>query len=170
MTKDQGIPYHDETSKLQLVLNAAALLGIQVMLHPFSDPIIQSVAGISILLALIPIIVTLRWTKEEQEDSWCRIVAKRLRDISFVFVITFILLIALFSMTGLTIHLVNAGVVVILWTLASIYFHLLYRKLVRIQNVPLSLDAKKWRADLPKDATFLGILVVLIAAVFYWAN
>ncbi|MCM2676885.1 hypothetical protein [Alkalicoccobacillus plakortidis] len=166
--KDQGIPYYDELSKLQMVFHLSIVWATPLLVYPFRETFMFVLATILIIFGFIPIVVTLFWNKEKQADSWCRVVAKRLRDSSLVFIISIVFVVVLFSFFSIDINFVFAGVLISVCFFSFVYFQILYRKMVRIQNVPLTLDAKKWREDLPRDSIFMLILVALIIIFIYF--
>lgn len=169
MSKNDPIPYYDEQSKLHLLYLLPSMSSLQVIRFPLTDLFAIVFISLTIVLTLVPIFVTLRWNNEQQVDSWNRVVVKRLRDTSFGLIIGFVGLAIMFQFTDYYfIYLSTFSFYFFLWLVFLLYYHFLYQKLLSIQNVSSSVDAKRWREDWPKDVSILVVCLIIIGVVVYF--
>lgn len=168
MSKNDSIPYYDEQSKLHLLYVFPCITSIQIIRFPLTDLFAIVFVSLTIVLTLIPFFVTIRWNHEQQADSWNRVVVKRLRDTSFGLIITFVGFAIMFQFTDYYfIYWSTFSFYFILWFVFLLYYHFLYQKLLSIQNVSSSVDAKRWREDWPKDVSILVVCLIIIGVVVY---
>ncbi|MGN7312042.1 hypothetical protein ACTHQ4_13195 [Alkalicoccobacillus gibsonii] len=168
MSKNDSIPYYDEQSKLHLLYLFPGMSSFQVIRFPLTDLFAIVFVSLITVLTLIPFFVTLRWDKEHQEDSWNRVVVKRLRDTSFALIIAFVALAILFQFIDYYfVYWSTFSFHFFLWLIFLLYYHFLYQKLLSIQDVSSSVDAKRWREDWPKDVSILVVCLVIIGVVVY---
>ncbi|MEY8750039.1 hypothetical protein [Alkalicoccobacillus gibsonii] len=168
MSKNDSIPYYDEQSKLHLLYLFPSISSFQIIRFPLTELFAIILVSLITVLTLIPFFVTLRWDKEHQEDSWNRVVVKRLRDTSFALIIAFVALAIVFQFIDYYfIYWSTFSFYFFLWLIFLLYYHFLYQKLLSIQNVSSSVDAKRWREDWPKDVSILVVCLVIISLVVY---
>lgn len=168
MSKNDSIPYYDEQSKLHLLYLFPSISSFQIIRFPLTELFAIILVSLITVLTLIPFFVTLRWDKEHQEDSWNRVVVKRLRDTSFALIIAFVALAIVFQFIDYYfIYWSTFSFYFFLWLVFLLYYHFLYQKLLSIQNVSSSVDAKRWREDWPKDVSILVVCLVIISLVVY---
>ncbi|MFK3939250.1 hypothetical protein ACI2JA_17245 [Alkalihalobacillus sp. NPDC078783] len=168
MGKNDSIPYYDEQSKLHMLYLISSMASIQIIRFSITDLFAIVFVSLITVLTLIPFFVTLRWDKEQQEDSWNRVVVKRLRDTSFGLIIAFVALAIMFQFTDYYfIYWSTFSFYFLLWLVFLLYYHSFYQKLLLIQNVSSSVDAKRWRDDWPKDISILVIGLVIIGLVLF---
>lgn len=167
MSKNDSIPYYDEQSKLHLLYLFPSISSFQIIRFPLTELFAIILVSLITVLTLIPFFVTLRWDKEHQEDSWNRVVVKRLRDTSFALIIAFVALAIVFQFIDYYfIYWSTFSFYFFLWLVFLLYYHFLYQKLLSIQNVSSSVDAKRWREDWPKDVSILVVCLVIIGLLF----
>lgn len=167
MSKRDSIPYHGEDSKLHLLYLFVGIASIQMIRFPLTDLFIIVLSSLIILLALVPFFVTLRWDQDHQEDSWCRVVVKRLRDTSFSILLACIALTIMYHFINGSFYLSTFSLYGCLWLGFLLYYHFLYKKLLSLQNVSSSVDAKRWREDWPRDVSILLVCLAVIGVVVY---
>ncbi|MEN0642657.1 hypothetical protein MKY91_05725 [Alkalicoccobacillus gibsonii] len=168
MSKNDPIPYYDEQSKLHLLYLLPSTSSFQIILFPLTDLFAIVFIILTIVLTLIPFFVTLRWNNEEQADSWNRVVVKRLRDTSFGLIIAFVGFAIMFQFTDYYFIYWSTFIFYFyLWLVFLLYYHFLYQKLLSIQNVSSTVDAKRWREDWPKDVSILVVGLIIIGIVVY---
>lgn len=168
MSKNDSIPYYDEQSKLHLLYLFSSISSFQIIRFPLTELFAIILVSLITVLTLIPFFVTLRWDKEHQEDSWNRVVVKRLRDTSFSLLVVFVALAIMFQFIDYYfIYWSTFSFYFFLWLIFLLYYHFLYQKLLSIQNVSSSVDAKRWREDWPKDVSILVVCLIIIGLVVY---
>ncbi|MBM0067505.1 hypothetical protein [Alkalicoccobacillus gibsonii] len=168
MSKNDPIPYYDEQSKLHLLYLLSSMSSFQVIRFSLADLFAIVFISLTIVLTLIPFFVTLRWDHEQKVDSWNRVVVKRLRDTSFSLLVVFVALAIMFQFIDYYIYWSTFSFYFFLWLVFLLYYHSLYQKLLSIQNVSSSVDAKRWREDWTKDISILVVGLVIIGVMIYF--
>ncbi|TSB45590.1 hypothetical protein [Alkalicoccobacillus porphyridii] len=165
--KDEYVPYHGERSGLEGTLGVGTGMFIPVVTQPFHYASTIIFLIISLPLVLFPIIATLRWRQIDREDSWNRVVAKRLRDTSLVYLLVILAMpVFIIWIFGGQVNQQLYPAVILLFLILTTYFHVLYRRLVTLQGVPLSRDQKKWESQLFRFAGPVAFVALLAALVF----